>query len=284
MGKNSPDSLDGCIDLHVHTYYSDGTYSPAEVIENASRLGLKAVSIADHDCVAGIREGTAAGRAHGIELIPGVELSADAPNYEIHILGYFIDWKDARFLEQLDRMSRARHERAEAMVARLNAVGVRIDFPDILKVAGEGTIGRLHVAKALRDKGYVTDIQDAFRRYIGRGGPAYVDKYKISPENCIALIKDAGGIAVLAHPGLTKNDGIIPKLKEAGLDGMEVYHIEHTPEMAKHYIGLADRNGLLHSGGSDCHGLGKTSVLMGKVLVPYSVLTAMKAYLSRKQK
>jgi hypothetical protein len=281
MGKNHPDLLAGHIDLHIHTYYSDGTYSPTEAIENAARLGLAAISITDHDCVAGIDEGITAGSAHGVELIPGVELSADGTGSEIHVLGYFIDWQDTHFRERLAIMANARRERAQTMVTRLNALGVCIDFADILKISGGGTIGRLHVAKALRDKGYVADTQEAFNRYIGRGCPAFAEKYKISPENCIALIHRAGGIAVLAHPGLTQNDGIIPRLKEAGLDGIEVYHIEHTDRTAKRYIDLADRYALLHSGGSDCHGLGKTSVLMGKVLVPYRILTEMKAYIQQ---
>ncbi|HRZ86669.1 MAG TPA: PHP domain-containing protein [bacterium] len=275
--KNLPDS-GGSVDLHVHTFFSDGTFSPADVVARASRLGLKAIGIADHDTVAGIPSAIAAGEAAGVEIVPAIELSADGRQHEVHILGYFFRWQDIPFRKTLEKMARARYERARSMAVKLREMGLEIGFDDILKISGEGTIGRLHVAKALRDKGYIGDMQEAFKKYIGKGCAAYVEKYRISPADAIALIRSVGGMAVLAHPGLTRSDALIPGLKDAGLGGIEAYHIEHTPDMTKHYLSLAKRYGLAVSGGSDCHGHGKTSILLGKVHVPYTVLSDMRTY------
>ncbi|MDP8263303.1 MAG: PHP domain-containing protein [Candidatus Ancaeobacter aquaticus] len=264
------------IDLHIHTNYSDGTYSPSEVVHQASRIGLRAISITDHDTVDGIEEAMNAARDLSLEIIPGIELSADDGNNQMHILGYYIDWRNPTFNAQLTELSDDRLNRARSIVDKLNQIGVKIDFNEVMNISGKGTVGRMHIAQAMKKKGIVNTVQESFNKYIGNGRSAYTAKYKLRPGEAIKLIKDSGGVSVVAHPGLLKRQAIIEELIDLGLDGIEVYHTDHKPAAVKKYLLVAAAHNLIVSGGSDCHGLGKDKMLMGTVKVPYDVLERMK--------
>lgn len=265
-------------DLHMHSTASDGSFTPAEVAAHAHKLGLTAISLTDHDTVDGVAEAIQAGRDLGVEVIPGVELSAEEGRAEVHILGYFMDINQEGFLGALNEFRQERIRRAEQMVDRLRALGYDVSMERVREIAGDGSIGRPHVARALLEKGYVNSIQDAFQRLIGRGGPAYAERYKMNPEQAIHLIHSAGGIAVLAHPVLVGNDEIVERLCRSGLlAGLEASHVEHTGKAYKRYQQMAERHGLVATAGSDCHGpRGKTGILMGRCTVPYECLIALR--------
>ncbi len=260
------------VDLHVHTHFSDGSFSPDEVVECALKNNLAAIGITDHDSVSGIEPAMASARKTQLKIIPGVELTAEANNKEVHILGYCIDWQNSQFQNRLTMLQEVRRERAKKMVEKLKELGVNISFPDVRKLAGVGTIGRLHLAQVILQAGYVNSVEEAFRKYIGDNGPAYVKKYRLTPRETIEIIVEVGGIPVLAHPSLLNNDELIPQLVKDGLKGIEVCHTNQNPETSSHYQNLAREYGLIPTGGSDCHGLAKGAVLMGKVKVPYEWL------------
>ncbi len=241
-------------DLHVHSFCSDGLPTPTQAVEEAEAAGVRALSLTDHDTVEGIDEATRAGQSLGVELIPGSELSAHVDEREVHLLTYFIDWKARTLVEFLSLMHRRRRERSEAMVARLNELGVDVTVEDVLQKAGTGVVGRPHVAAAMVDRGAVSDKEEAFVRYIGDRGPAAVPKPHTPVEQIISLVHDVGGVAVLAHPGASFPETELAQLAECGLDGVEVYHPSHHPTLIEHYTAAAERYGLLPSGGSDSHG------------------------------
>lgn len=245
-------------DLHVHSTVSDGLLSPAEVVEAASQIDLKGFSLTDHDTLGGIKEAQDYLEERGWPLIfvPGIELNTDFRESELHILGYFIRCEDEKLNKRLRQIWSARYERAVKMVERLRIMGLNISFEQVQRIARGDLIGRPHVAQALMDKGYVFSIKEAFQKYIGRGKPAYVPRYKFTPEEAIALIKDAGGVSVLAHPGLIREQDAIFQIIEMGIEGIEVYYPEHSEEQLQEYAALARRNGLLITGGSDFHGIG----------------------------
>jgi len=264
------------IDLHIHTIYSDGTYTPEEVVCKAKELGLVAISITDHDSVSGLEEAISAGKKLGVEVVPGVEMSTDIGEDEIHILGYYLNWKNDGFLAKLKEFQAARVERNQKLVKKLESLGMRIDYDELKGLAPQGVISRLHIARLMVKKGYVSSIGAAFEEWLNPGRPAYVEKMKVSPFEVIKLILKAGGVPVLAHPYLSKRDDLIPDLVEAGLQGIEVYHSAHSPQVSEHYLKIAQRYHLLVTGGSDCHGEAKDEVLMGKVKVPASLLAELK--------
>lgn len=263
-------------DLHVHTIYSDGTFTPDEVVDTAHKNGLSAIAITDHDSVDGIEPSMTAAKKYGMEIIPGVELTAEEENIEIHILGYFIDWKAGWFEKKLEKMRRARLERIYAMVDKLKSAGVDIDADKVLKISGPGAIGRLHLATALYNEGIISSINEAFRKYIGDKSPCYVKKYKLSPKEAADMIIKLGGVPVLAHPRLLNGDELITRFIKDGIRGIEAYHTEHAANAATRYEEMALRNGLLITGGSDCHGAGKGKILLGRVKVPYSLVDILK--------
>lgn len=263
-------------DLHVHTYLSDGTFSPKEVVERAKDIGLSCIAITDHDCVDGVEPALEVGKKIGIEIIPGVELTVEEKNAEVHILGFFINYKDEPFLKLLKTIRQSRIERTYQMIEKLKKYNVLIDPEEVFKTSGPGSVGRLHVAFVLEKHGYVSSVREAFRRYIGDKAPCYVKHFEISAKDAIAEIKRIGGVAVFAHPHVMGEDRFIPQFVKYGLNGIEAYHSDHPTSASKYYVELAERYKLLITGGSDCHGLGKGEILMGKVKVPYEVVEELK--------
>ncbi len=261
-------------DLHVHTRASDGGMLAEEVVRQAGKVGLAAIGIADHDSVDGIKAALEAGEKYEVEVIPSIELSAYLYDSELHILGYFINWRDERFRVVLQKFQEVRLRRAEQMVEKLRGLGLGISYEDVLGEAGEGTVGRPHVARALTNGGYVKSINGAFKRYIGVGCPAYVDKYRLPSAEAIKVIQRIGGVSVLAHPLYSFREEMLPELIKQGLQGVEVYHSKHDISEIRLFEDLARRNNLLVTGGSDSHGF---DVPIGTVRVPYELVEKLKA-------
>jgi predicted metal-dependent phosphoesterase TrpH len=244
------------VDLHTHSTYSDGLLSPAMLVEEAASRGIRILALTDHDTVAGIGEARVAGERLGVEIIPGVELSAALPGGgEVHLLGYFVDVEDSDFLAQLAGYARARSERMERMVERLNRIGAPVAIERVREIAGHGTVGRPHLGRALVEAGYAEDLSDAFARFIGGGKPAFVPRPRVDPRDAIALVWAAGGVPVLAHPFSTGGvESVLDRLLPAGLAVMEVDYGEYTPEDREILRQIAARRGLIATGGSDYHG------------------------------
>jgi hypothetical protein len=241
-------------------------------VEQAKDAGLAAISIADHDSVSGIEAALWAGKKHGVEVIPGVELSSEFEGRELHILGYFVDWRDRRFQKKLLAMQEARVDRAKTIIDRLRDLNINISYNTVIVIAG-GAIGRPHIAKALLDRGYVRTMQEAFEKYLIPGKPAYVEKYQMSPAEAIRMIRRVGGIPVLAHPYFANADEMLPELIEQGLLGIEVYHSRHGAAVVRRYEQLARKYDLLIAGGSDAHG---REVPIGAVRIPYELVEKLK--------
>ena len=254
-------------DLHLHSSYSDGSFSPQEVVSHAAALGLNPIALTDHDTVTGIPEALRAGNEMEVEVIPGVEISVHEAKQEIHILGYFIQWEDPSLQRILDLLKAQRRERLDEMIRRLDRLGVPVSLSEVLQIAGKGTVGRLHVARTLFANGAVRSLQEAFDRFLSRSRPAYVERTEFAAHQAISAIRDARGVAVLAHPGI---DGLtqLPSLIEAGLQGIEVFHPSHTSEEVFTLSRVATERGLLMTGGSDCHGLAKGQLQLGQVRLP----------------
>jgi len=275
-------------DLHIHTFLSDGSFSPEKVVEIAKINRLDCIAITDHDCIDGIGPATKMAEAlGGIEIIPGVELTAELDEAEIHILGYFIDWNDNGFVKKLREISNARKERAKKILEKLRCCGIDISERELFDYSGPGSTGRLHIANILLKKGFVSNLKEAFNKYIGEKGPCYVKKYKLTPEEAVSLIKGVRGVSVLAHPKtINCNDkkitDIVRDLYKSGIDGIEVYHTEHTKKDEEEFKAMAEEYGLLITGGSDCHGLGKKEVLIGKVKIPYELVERLKEKAARR--
>jgi predicted metal-dependent phosphoesterase TrpH len=263
-------------DLHVHTHLSDGTFSPKEVVEYAKKVGLSCIAITDHDCVDGIEPARKIAGKLGLEIIPGVEMTAQEKGAEVHILGFYPDLKDKRFLKRLELICKSRVDRIYKMAEKLKKYNVRIDPEKVFKLSGPGSVGRLHVATILEDEGYVSSVQEAFKRYIGDKGPCYVGHFEMTAKDVIAELKRVGAAVVFAHPHLMGGDALIRRFVKYGLDGIEAYHSEQSQSVSKRYVALAEELGLLVTGGSDCHGLNKGEVLMGKVKVPYTLVEELK--------
>jgi predicted metal-dependent phosphoesterase TrpH len=256
-------------DLHLHTNFSDGTYTPEELAGHGKRHGLKAMALTDHDTVEGCARMSAACEADEIEFIPGTELTAELDGVELHLLGYDLDAANERLLKAMERFQAVRQNRIHEMVARINKLNVPLKAEDVFAMANCKSPGRPHVARALVKAGLCKSLEEAFDRFLKLNRPAWVPKCKISAMEGIELIHDAGGVAVMAHPGLNKTDEVIPKMVEAGLDGIECFHTKHTPSTSQHYLQIAKKHSLLVTGGSDCHGLSKGKPLVGTVKLPY---------------
>jgi predicted metal-dependent phosphoesterase TrpH len=241
-------------DLHIHTFFSDGTQSPEEIVSLAAEAALSAIAITDHDVVAGIDRAQKAGRAAGVEVVPGIEFSTEVPETEIHILGYFIDHRNAELLEVIHKIQKDRENRIIKICDKLKGLGVALDPEKVFALAGHRFAGRPHVARALVEGGYVSSFKEAFNKYIDFHGPAYVSHYKLLPEEAIRLVLSAGGLPVYGHPAVSRYDRIIPELISYGLKGIEVYYSTHNRVQTKHYQRLAREYGLLMTGGSDYHG------------------------------
>jgi predicted metal-dependent phosphoesterase TrpH len=259
------------VDLHVHSTASDGKYAPEEIVRKAAVLGIRYLSITDHDSVAGIEPAVKVARAFPrLTFIPGVEVSTDVAEGEIHILGYFIDYTRQELAANLKRFRTSREVRAQRMVDKLGELGIAIDWARVREIAGAGAIGRPHVVQAMLEKGYVSSFKEAFDKYIGREGPAYVEREKMTPEEAVALILRSGGIPVLAHPFTVKDmEKWVAVLKAAGLVGIEAYYKDNTPEDTEAVLKIAEKYGLIATGGTDFHGIeGAGDVMLGSVDVP----------------
>ncbi len=265
-----------CVDLHIHSNHSDGLQSPREVVDQALALGLEAISITDHDSISGFEEAVEYNRSQELEVVSGVELSAAKTDEDLHILGYLFNAHHARLLETLERFRTIRVERGRKIVARLADLGLVLPYEDVLEAAGHAAVGRPHVAEAMVKNGLVATYNEAFIRYLIVGGPAYVPKAKLTPLEAITLIHEAGGMAVMAHPGLTACDEMIPELVAGGLDGLEIYHPTHDLAMRKKYRHLARKYRLFMTGGSDSHNRKGRFGDIGEENVPYQYLSDMK--------
>ncbi len=259
------------IDLHIHSTASDGKLSPADIVLKSAERGLTIIALADHDSVDGIAPALAAAKAFPqLKVIPCVEISTDVPHGEVHVLGYFVDYTDHKLKATLERMRHSRRERAYGMVTKLGKLGIHIEWQRVQEIAGSGSIGRPHIAQAMLEKGYITSVKEAFTKYISRDGPAYVKRGKMTSKEAVELLLRTNGLPVLAHP-LTINDPetIVIKLKAAGLVGIEAYYDSYTAEETYRLVSLADRHGLITTGGSDYHGLdNSTETMIGGVDVP----------------
>jgi 3',5'-nucleoside bisphosphate phosphatase len=264
-------------DLHTHTYYSDGAFSPTELVRRAHEHGISILSITDHDSIDGFEEARNAGQSLGLEVLPGVELSATLGRKDIHILGYMVDPANKRLTDTLELFKKERISRAERIVAKLNRLDLPLRFDSVLERAGYGAIGRPHIAAALVDEGLTTDYSSAFEQYIGDEGPAFEPKYRISPEDAVEIIANAGGLSILAHPGSYINENELVLLIRAGIDGIETIHPGHDENRTRYYRGITSAYFLLESGGSDFHG-GKRNdyVNFGTYTVSDSIVHAMK--------
>ncbi len=242
-------------DLHMHTNYSDGRLSPRQLIELSKKSGITIISITDHDNVNGIEEAINYGNDHDVQVIPGVEISADLDEQEVHILGYFMDYKNKKFLDFLSTSRRLRLERNEKIVEELNKMGSSISFDSIVIKAGENTsIGRPHIAMELNEEGFVNSYYEAFIKYIGDGKPAFVKKPNPKSREVINIISESGGLSFIAHPGKLIRDEMLLRLIGEGLDGIEVIHPSHTKEDIEYFNKTAAEYFMLTSGGSDFHG------------------------------
>jgi predicted metal-dependent phosphoesterase TrpH len=278
--------LRSLIDLHTHTTFSDGSQTPAKLIELAAASGCRAIAITDHDTVAGLAEGRGAACLLGIEFVEGVEISAEYDRGTMHILGYYVDDRSEDFRSSLDKLKEAREARNLEIVRRLQSLGFDISYEEVAKLAGSEVVGRPHFAHAMLQKGYVKSIQEAFDRFLAKGAPAYVEKQRLSPADAIKLIHDAGGVAVLAHPyqlntsSLEELEQLVCDLVEVGLDGIEAIYSRHGRSEQDNYVQLAARYGLLVTGGSDYHGIYKPDIRlikgMGDLEVHYEVLEEVK--------
>jgi predicted metal-dependent phosphoesterase TrpH len=257
------------VDLHVHTTASDGIFTPAEIVRMAREGRLSVLGIADHDTVNGIEEARSAAEAEGITLVPGVEINAYHGDFEYHILGYFIDHRDEALARALAGLREARVRRMHLIIEKLGDLGIRLDPGEIRARAGDGSIGRPHIARVLAEKGHTRSVREAFDRYIGEGKPAYAPRSKLTPPDAISIIRGARGLAVLAHPGLWGGDELIPQLAAWGIVGLEVYSPDHTGEQITRYRALARELGLVATGGSDFHGWNDSSgITLGKGRTP----------------
>jgi len=259
------------VDLHVHTTASDGRLTPEEIVQRAAERGLKYIAITDHDTVAGIERALQAGTAFpSLTLIPGMEINTDTLTGEVHILGYCIDYKNKALQVSLDRLRHSREIRAKKIVDNLSGMGIDISWERVMELAGGGSVGRPHIAQAMFEGGHIPSLQEAFIKYIGRHGPAYAERERLSPEDAVKLVVMAGGLPVVAHPeDVDELDSFLTSLKRAGLVGMETYYNGYHRDTIRKLAKLAERYGLITTGGSDFHGLGSShETPLGGVQVP----------------
>ena len=268
---------DRAADLHLHTRFSDGIETPERVVELAKAAGLSTLAITDHDNTEAFAVAEPVARRLGLELLTGIEMSASAGGAEVHLLGFLIDVRNPALVSHLTEQQARRVARVHEMVARLGRIGVRIEAKEILELAGEGTVGRPHVARVLLKHGYISSLPEAFTKYIGPDNPGFVSGSPIAPSHIISVILGAGGVPVLAHPIYLKNDALIDEFAAQGLAGIEAYHSGHTPEAVRRYEAIADRLKLVKTGGSDYHGDSKEGAPIGAVKVPGELIDELKA-------
>ena len=270
------------IDLHTHSNRSDGTFEPAEVVRLAAERALDVVALTDHDTTDGLAEALATGSVVGVEVVPGVEFSAEFDGNSVHVLCYWMDPQDAALQLELRRLREDRFRRGELMVGKLQDLGLPVAFQRVRAIAGDATIVRPHIAQAMVEAGVVATEKEAFERYIGDGGPAHVAKHALDPVDAVALIDGAGGVCALAHPGMWGDQSSVPlelieRMAAAGMRGLEVDHPDHPPEMRERYRTLAGELGLIATGGSDCHGTRYDPVRLGTSLCDPEAFAALHA-------
>jgi len=258
------------IDLHLHTLASDGRLTPTELIQLVAKQGLETISITDHDSTEGLAEAYEAAKGFpNLRIIPGIEMSADIPGDEVHVLGYFLEYEDPDFQAKLLEFRRGRIERAQMMVEKLDALGVHITWERVQHFAGDGTVGRPHIALAMVEAGYCKEPKDAFDEYLGRNGLAYAERPKMTPTEGVEMIKKVGGVPVLAHPTYMNDmEAGISSLKQVGLLGMEVYYAKYDDDTVRNLARLAREYDLIPCGGSDYHGLGNSGEPLPGTLGP----------------
>jgi predicted metal-dependent phosphoesterase TrpH len=267
-------------DFHTHTTASDGLLAPGDLVRLSVSRGLKILAITDHDSTEGIAEALATAAEYtGFTLVPGIEMSTDIPGDEIHVLGYFLDYQDPDFQVMLTNLRNARRDRGRMMVEKLHAMGMEIPWERVEKLAGDGSVGRPHVAQALIEMGCVSTFQEAFDRYIGRNGPAYVERAKLTPVEAIEMLVKARALPVLAHPASQSNlDELLAQLKAAGMLGIEVYYQDYDRNTCARLAAAAERHDLLKIGGSDFHGFGsERERLPGDIPLPDEAIDAFMA-------
>jgi predicted metal-dependent phosphoesterase TrpH len=258
-------------DLHLHTTASDGRLSPKDIVSLAVKVGLDILAITDHDTIDGIAPALAAAEAFpSLTVIPGVEINTDVPHGEVHVLGYFINYTDPKLSASLQTLRDSRRGRARQMITKLGDLGMKIEWTRVCELAQGGSVCRPHVAQALFEKGYVSSEKEAFDKYIGHDGPAYVERYKLLPSEAVQLVIDAQGLPVLAHPAYISDlNELVPKLKEVGLVGMEIYYRDYSPDIIAGLLKIAKQHALIPTGGTDYHAFGDGSeVMIGGALAP----------------
>lgn len=280
------------IDLHTHTTASDGSFTPSQLVRYAKQKGVTVIAITDHDTIDGNVEAMTEGEREAVTVVPGVEISVDYAPGSMHMLGFFIDIKNTALSEKLRLLQDSRADRNPRIIEKLNALGVNINYQEVIDISGGGQVGRPHIAQVLLQKGYTRSIQEAFDRYLGKGAPAYLDKFRMEPADAIGMIIGAGGVPVLAHP-FTLNcanadelEHLIKNLVSLGLAGIEVYYSEHSSKQVSVYESLAGRFNLLITGGSDFHGANVQGIDLGKgrggLAVPYELFEKLKKHWEEK--
>lgn len=266
------------IDLHTHSHYSDGTDAPADLMRLAYQEGLRIVALTDHDCTDGLAEArAAAAELRGLEVIPGIELSCEYTDREVHVLGYFLEIDNAPLQARLAELREARRTRADRILDRLDALGLALDRDRVREIAGTGAFGRPHIARALMEAGHVESINEAFDRYLARGRPAYVERMRLTIPEAIAMIRQAGGAASIAHPWALENlDGLLAEAKASGLAGLEAHYGRYDSGRVEELVALAAKHGLVATGGSDYHGANKPDVTLGCADVPVGSVTQLR--------
>lgn len=270
-------------DLHLHTRYSDGTYTPAELVSAAQSAGLSEIALTDHDTLDGCGEVASIAAAAGIGFIPGTEITAELDGRELHILGYFVDAAHPDLSRELLEAQRIRRKRVQDMVARLNAREIALSVEAVLEIAKCSAPGRPHVARALVAAGHCASSDEAFDRFLKKDRPGWVPKRKMSAARALELIHAAGGLAVMAHPGLNHDDRMVMRLARMGMDGLECHHPKHGPAAASRYEGMAREMGLVVTGGSDCHGMSKARPTIGTVKIPSTFVDALRVRLAERR-
>ncbi len=269
------------IDLHTHTNYSDGIFTPAELVEKAHKRGLDIISITDHDSINGIKEAVECAKDFGIEIIPGMEISTDVDEKEVHLLAYFIDIENEELLKYLSFFRDERMHRAKRMVQKLRDLGLKITMDDVIDRAKNCAIGRPHIAYTMIELGLIKNYNEAFEKYIGDYGPAFERKIHVSSQSALKLISDAGGLSFVAHPGYMK-ENLLLNLIKAGIDGIECTHPSHNENQVQFYRGIVNQYCLLESGGSDFHGGKKMDEeTLGKFTLGQNQFEAMKKMIQK---
>lgn len=277
------------IDLHAHTTASDGVLTPSELVELALERGLRLLAVTDHDSTEGVAGALVRAAGTPLEVWPGIEISTDLPGAEAHVLGYFVDTTKTELQEELTKLRDSRIYRAQRMVEKLNALGMSLTYERVRQLAGTGAVGRPHVAQAMVEKGYVQTARDAFNLYLSRTGPAYVERYKLTPIEALQLIRAAGGMPVLAHPTYVAPadstdfdlSGFVGELVEAGLVGLECYYGDYSPETVERLCDIARQFDLIPTGGSDFHGRGVHPADLGDLAVPAESIERMRVWRTR---